>query len=186
MEEFIHEFAGFDEVPSRCHIRILDEVGKPLVIMCSQVSEKPGTSVTNMAEYIALDVKKYLEKSNFTLASAIAMYLRKRKLSEMLGDLIDGLKKADKYSIFALESVKLALEYTEKYKHFKNRVNGFIWVEHYAAGVGLAPNGSYAVVHFNKESWEPNWIYLSLSSVAKYTNYSEEFFKSPTESLIKT
>jgi hypothetical protein len=186
MQEFTYEFAGFHEIPSRCHIRILDEVNKPLVIMCSQVPENPGTSVTNMAEYIALDVKKYLEKNNFTLASAISEYVRKKKISEMLGDLINGLKTAKKYSIFALESVKLALEYSEKHRRLKNRVNKFIWVEHYASGVGLHPNGSYAIVRFNEESWEPNWSYVSLSALAKYTGYSEEyFFSSPNESTIK-
>ncbi len=185
MEEFIHEFAGFDGVPSRCHIRILNEIEKPIVIMCSQMYENPGTSVTNMAEYIALDIKSYLEKNNFTLASAIAGYVKKKKISEMLGDLIDGLKKSDKYTIFALESIKLALEYTEKYKDLRKRTNNFIWIEHYAAGVGLHPKGSYAVVRFNEDTWEPNWAYVSISALAKYTGYSEELFESPGISTVK-
>jgi hypothetical protein len=186
MEEFIHEFAGFHGTPSRCHIRILDEADKPLVVMCSQVAEKPGTSVTNMAEYIALDVKKYLERDNFTLASAIARYLRTKKLSEMLSDLINGLKSEGKYSIFALESIKLALEYTEKHKQQKSRVSEFIWVEHYSVSVGLHPDGRYAVVSFDKESWQPNWSHGSIEAVVNYTGYTEKHFESPSESTKKT
>ncbi len=102
----------------------------------------------------------------------------------MLGDLIDGLKKSDKYTIFALESIKLALEYTEKYKDLRRRTNNFIWIEHYAAGVGLHPTGSYAVVRFNKDTWEPNWAYVSISALAKYTGYSKELFESPGISTV--
>ncbi|MEH0739970.1 hypothetical protein H4F05_00490 [Vibrio cholerae] len=184
MEEFIHEFSGFGRVPSRCHIRILDEEGKPLVIMCSQVKENAGTSVTNMAEYIAIDIKEYLERDNITLASAIARYLREKKLSEMLGDLVKGLKDANKYSVFALESIKLALEYTEKYRSKQDRLNGFIWVEHYAEGIfSIVDKDMYSIVTFDPESWQPNWSHENIESVANYTGYPESCFMSPIESL---
>jgi len=186
MEEFIHEFAGFHGAPSRSHIRILNDNNKPLVIMCSQVADKPGTSVTNMAEYIAVDVKKYLEQDNFTLASAIARYLRTKKLPEMLGDLINGLKSANKYSIFTLESIKLALEYSEQYKHQEKRINEFVWVEHYSSDVGFHPDGRYAVVSFDEKSWQPNWKHGPIKYIADHTGYSETCFESPSQSFNET
>ena len=184
MEEFIHEFSGFHGIPSRCHIRIIDEKNKPLVVMCSQVFEGAGTSVTNMAEDIAQDVKNYLERDNFTLASAIAKYIRRKRFSEMLGDLVNGLKRTNKYSIFALESIKLALEYTEKYKGQKDRLDGFVWVEHYAAGIfSIVPEDRYSIVTFDQQSWRPNWIHCNVEFVAMETGYPKSFFKSPKESI---
>lgn len=184
MEEFIHDFTGFHGVPSKCHIRILNDKDKKLVIMCSQVYEKPGTSVTNMAEHIAIDIKKYLEQDNFTLATVIARYLREKKLYEMLDDLIAGLKSSKKYSIFALESIKLALEHTEKYRETKNRTNDFIWVEHYSAGrFSLLPEGDYSVVVFDRNTWQPQWHHMPIHKVVEYTGYGAKCFESPLVAL---
>ena len=184
MEEFIHEFSGLGGIQSKCHIRILNEEGKPLVIMCTQVADNEGTSVTNMAEYIAIDVKNYLERDNLTLATAIARYLREKKLSEMLSDLIGGLKEANKYSVFALESIKLALEYTERYRSIKERYDGFIWVEHYPTGVlSIVKNDMYSIVTFDDETWQPTWGHCYIESVSEYTGYSPDKFLSPKIAL---
>lgn len=185
MKEFIHEFIGFSGTSSRCHIRILDDVGKPIVIMCSQVAVKPGTSITNMAEYIAIEVKKYLERDNISLVSAVAKYWREKRLSEVLDDLLGRLKASKSIFIFVLESIKLALEHKERYELQKKRINDFIWVEHYSKDLVLRPNGSYDVVSFDRLSWTPGWRRGSVATVANYTGYSEGCFKSPDESIKK-
>ncbi|USD64107.1 hypothetical protein [Vibrio sp. SCSIO 43136] len=187
MEEFIHEFSGFSGYPSKCHIRILDQENMPLVIMCTQVHDNEGTSVTNMAEDIAQEIKRYLERDNLTLSTAISRYLRERKLSEMLGDLVRGLKEANKYTVFALESIKLALEHTERYRSKKERVDGFIWVEHYPKGVlSIVNNDLYSVVTFSGETWSPNWNHCNIASISEFTGYSESYFRSPKEALPQT
>lgn len=182
MKEFVYRFEGFHGTPSRCHIRILNEKGKPIVVMCSQFSDKPGTSVTNMAEEIAFSTRQYLESNNATLATLVTRYLREKTISEILADLICAIKQAKDYLVLMLEWIKCTFDYHHNYKNNKNRIENFIWVEHYAPGVGLYENGSYAVVSFDGDMWGPNWRYGSLAAIVKYTGYSEDFFKSPNES----
>lgn len=50
VQDFTYNFCGFSDYPSRYNIRVLD---KPLSVICSQLANKPGTSVTNTAEMIA-------------------------------------------------------------------------------------------------------------------------------------
>ena len=163
-QEFIYSFSGFSGVQSRCHIRILDDQDKPLVVVCSQMATKPGTSVTNAAEIIAQDVREFLERDNATLMSAIQNYIKN-------------------LTVFALESVKLALEYRERHMERTGKLNGLVWVEHYAAGLGLAPRGSYAIVTFDQDSWTPNWDYVSLVTVAEKTGYPTADFEVPLVAL---
>lgn len=181
VEEFIYEFNGFWNSPSRCHIRIIEKPDKPLVIMCSQMSQKPGTSVTNMSGEIAEEILNYLGKDNISLMLAIQKYMKNKTLSEKIGDLIEKLKSSNKMSIFALESMKLALEYHENYKEKQKMLNEFIWVEHYGANVGLSDSGSYAIVSFEKDSWKPNWYHLSKAELVEKTGFSEDDFNTPQD-----
>jgi hypothetical protein len=59
-----YEYGGYFEAPSVCRLRIYDPTeasgGIPTVV-CTQIPENEGTSVTNMAEYLAAQVLvKYL------------------------------------------------------------------------------------------------------------------------------
>ncbi len=53
-KEFIYYFDGSK---SKCHIRILSEKGK-IVVMCSQFCTGAGTSITNAIKVIAKAIKK--------------------------------------------------------------------------------------------------------------------------------
>jgi hypothetical protein len=47
LESFTFEFAGFNGCPSRCHIRILGDASKPVMVIVSQVISPaaPGVHV---------------------------------------------------------------------------------------------------------------------------------------------
>jgi len=180
-EEFVYSFDGFGGYPSRCHIRILEEPDKPIVILCSQMVHEPGTSITNMAEFIAQDAQKYLSRDNITLASAIQKYIKHSTFEKKLGDLIKSLKESGKITIFALESIKLALQYSENYRKNQSRVDSLLWVEHYAPQIGLAENGSYCIVKFAKDTWSPSWDYVNVKALSEYTGYPEDEFNTPND-----
>ena len=102
----------------------------------------------------------------------------------MLDGLIVGLKSSKRYSIFALESIKLALGHTEKYRETKNRTNDFIWVEHYGAdGFSVLPEGDYSVVVFDKNTWQLQWHHMPIHKVVEYTSYNAKLFESPHVAL---
>jgi hypothetical protein len=182
-QEFVYSFSGFSGVLSRCHIRVLDDQDKPLVVLCSQMASKPGTSVTNAAEIIALNVREYLERDNTTLMSAIQNYVKKSRFTKMLDDLVKQLKESKNLTVFALESIKLALEHRERHVECTGKLNGIIWVEHYSAGLGLAPQDSYSIVTFEQDSWTPSWEYVPLETVAQRTGYSSADFQVPLATL---
>lgn len=182
-QEFVYPFSGFSGVPSRCHIRVLDDQDKPLVVLCSQMASKPGTSVTNAAEIIAQNVREFLERDNVTLTSAIQNYVKKSRFTKMLDDLVKQLKESKNITVFAIESIKLALEYRERHVERTGKLNGLIWVEHYAAGLGLLPQDSYAIVTFEQDSWTPSWEYVTLENIAQRTGYPFADFQVPFATL---
>lgn len=183
-EEFIHNFRGYWNYPSRCHIRILDDKDKPLVIVCSQMANDPGTSVTNAAEIIAKQVQDYLSRDNLTLTAAINRYVKKSKLTKILDDLVFRLKESKNMTVFTLESIKLALEYREKQLDRTGKINNFIWVEHYSKAIGFFPEDRYAIVSFDPDSWSPSWRHLLVERLSIETGYDVEDFEIPGAIII--
>ena len=51
----LYQYPGFHECPSHCDLEILRRSVTPLVI-CTELADNPGTSVTNMAEHLATRV----------------------------------------------------------------------------------------------------------------------------------
>ena len=180
--EFVYPFTGFSGVQSRCHIRILDDQDKPTVVVCSQMATKSGTSVTNAAEIIAKNVREFLERDNVTLMQAIQNYIKKSRFTEILDDLVRKLKESKNPIVLALDSLKLALEYRERYLERTDK--HLVWVEHYAAGLGLGPKERYAIVTFHPDSWTPNCDYVSRATVASRTGYSPADFNVPLDALM--
>jgi hypothetical protein len=54
--DYIHHYRGYWSDGGRCRIRIYQEQGQNVVVICSQLPENKGTSVTNMAEYLTVEV----------------------------------------------------------------------------------------------------------------------------------
>ena len=64
-EDMGYPFKGYHGCDSRCRIRIFaPDAGeqKPYIVICSELEDNPGTSVTNMAEHLATLLWSYLEK----------------------------------------------------------------------------------------------------------------------------
>jgi hypothetical protein len=62
LEDLTFPYRGYHGCPSQCRIRAC-RVGKgPWVVVATELDDNPGTSVTNMAEGIALAVWKWLER----------------------------------------------------------------------------------------------------------------------------
>lgn len=177
--DITYRFLGFGGYPSRCHIRILDEHDKPLVVICSQLAKNPGTSVTNAAEMIAQSVQDYLAQDNLPLASAIERYLKTSRLTRILGDLINRLKESKNLTVFALESIKLALEYRETQAERGRKISEMVWVEHYDPSIGLNPKSSYLEVSFEPDTWVPRWQGTTPEALSVKTGYMVEHFKIP-------
>lgn len=178
-QDFIYNFRGFSGFPSRCHIRVLDEPDKPLVVICSQLSHKPGTSVTNAAEIIAQAVQDYLAQDNLPLATAIQQYIKTSKLTKILEDLVARLKESKNMTVFTLESIKLALEYRESHAARSRKVAEMLWIEHYDASIGLSPKCEYLEVSFKPGTWEPAWECTTPAVLSASTGYPAAEFKIP-------
>jgi hypothetical protein len=54
--DYVHRYRGYWLEGGRCRIRIYREDGRAPVVICSQLPDNPNTSVTNMAEYLAVEV----------------------------------------------------------------------------------------------------------------------------------
>jgi hypothetical protein len=178
-QDFTYRFGGFGGYPSRCHIRVLDEPDKPLVIICSQLANKPGTSVTNAAEIIAQSIQDYLAQDNLPLAAAIQRYIKTSKLTKILGDLVARLKESKNLTVFALESIKLALEYRESQIARSRKVSEMVWVEHYDASIGLSPECEYLEVSFKPDTWVPEWECTTPDALSNSTGYPISEFQIP-------
>jgi hypothetical protein len=52
----IHAYAGYQNAPSHCHIRIFQQDGRTPVIIASELPDNPGTSITNLAEQLCAEL----------------------------------------------------------------------------------------------------------------------------------
>ncbi|QHE95723.1 hypothetical protein LCG56_20570 [Pseudomonas cannabina pv. alisalensis] len=51
----------------------------------------------------------------------------------------------------------------------------FTWVEHYAPGIGISSEGSWAIVTLDASN-TPDWEYMTLDDVVAHTDVVPEFF----------
>ncbi len=54
--DYVHKYAGYHNLPSRCRIRIYQRDGRVPVVIATELDENPGTSITNMAEQLCAEV----------------------------------------------------------------------------------------------------------------------------------
>jgi hypothetical protein len=170
-QDFTYNFGGFGGYPSRCHIRVLNDPDKPLVVICSQLANSSGTSVTNAAEILAQSIKDYLTQDNLPLAAAIQRYIKTSRLTKILGDLVERLKESKNLTVFTLESIKLALEYRESHELKSRKVAEMLWIEHYDASIGLNLKCEYLTVSFKPDTWEPSWECTTPARLSALTGY---------------
>lgn len=56
------EYRGFHGCKSACRLRVYETPGKVPVALVTELTDNPGTSITNMAEYLATLIWKMLER----------------------------------------------------------------------------------------------------------------------------
>lgn len=95
-KDTIHRYVGFHGAESKCHIRILDyEESKPIVVVCTQIPENKGTSVTNVAENLAQEIKQQLKEKNPSVVKELTQYVKEAGCSKILGDAIKQVKRQE-------------------------------------------------------------------------------------------
>ena len=55
--DYIHHYRGYWSDGGKCRIQIYQEAEGAPVVICSQLPDNENTSVTNMAEYLAAEVR---------------------------------------------------------------------------------------------------------------------------------
>jgi hypothetical protein len=58
-QAFVHHFPGFHHTPSRCIVRVYEH-DEQIVVVCSEQLDNPGTSITNVAESLATQLRQML------------------------------------------------------------------------------------------------------------------------------
>lgn len=182
MNDFIHHFQGFWGTEGRCHIRMLDEENKPLVIICSQGFPVRGTSITNAVDDLYGNMQQYLMQSNLTLTSSISSYLENKRWSKILLDLIEAIR-GKSITEFTLESLKIALEKRENFKNREDKIRNLIWVEHYPKTIHDSP--WHMIVSFADDTWTPSWRPVTLEELACDTKYTIEQLDIPEQTLAR-
>ena len=167
-EDFFYEFPGFHGIRSKCHLRIVAESGKPVVIVCSQPPDNPGTSVQNAYEIIRDQVYQYLSsKKNEE---------KKRLAAETLDDFAATIEKTKKLTVavvvFLLKQVSGILKNEKSLLDLLKKENpSVVWLEHWPAGTGLSREIDYLLVSEN-EAGSPQWNRVDVGTLAKKLGYT--------------
>jgi hypothetical protein len=172
-EEFLLEFTGFHGCPSRCHIKIISDQTKPVVVMCSQVKSNPGTSIQNAYEIIRERVFNYLSEK-----SQAEMKERKALVLDELAQTIDSTKK------FHIAMIVYLLRYASKklrgqhplLDQLKVETPELYWIEHWPEGTGIGYEVNYLLVSEN-EAGSPMWQRISIDQIANKLGYEPSDFE---------
>ncbi len=139
-EYFPFKFRGFWEEGS-CFLRVISKNGR-VVFFCCQLPEYYGTSITNAVESIWDGAVEELLRAKTDDGKPVLDFSANLSIFEKL-----------------FQSKRIIEEKSRQDIKAYVRKNS-IWIEHYPPDLGIAVNGSYAIVHFS-DSGEPTWNYVS-------------------------
>jgi len=54
--DYVYDYAGYSNCESRCRVRIYDGPDQSPVFLVEELQDNPGTSITNMVEYLAAEL----------------------------------------------------------------------------------------------------------------------------------
>lgn len=180
MREYFHlVFSGFHGYLSRCHVRILADSGKPMVVICSQVKTKPGTSVMNAYEIIRGIVFDYLAKRH-------SEKLKHDTATELEG-LAETIEKTRKHRVALVAYLlRLAARALTNRVPLLEQINReepeLYWIEHWPKGTGVGDDVDYLLVSEN-EVGEPRWGRINYSKLAESIGYTGVDFEIPDEAV---
>jgi len=178
-EDFHLKFPGFSGFQSRCHVRVLAESKKPMVVICSQVKTEPGTSIMNAYEIIRGHVFDYLAKKQ-------SEKLRHDTATELEG-FAETIEKTRKLRValvaYLLRFAARALTNRVPMLDQINREEPELyWIEHWPKGTGLGEDVDYLLVSEN-EVGEPHWQRVNFTKLAERLGYCEADFEIPDEAV---
>jgi len=176
-EDFHLTFPGFGECESRCHIRILADPGKPIVVICSQLKTKPGTSIMNAYEIIRGYVYEYLAKKHSEKL--------KYDTAQELEGLAETIEKAKKLRVaIVIYLLRLAARVltgqAPKIDQICWEEPDAYWIEHWPEGTGPLHEVDYLLVSEN-EVGNPKWHRVNAFRFAERIGYTQEDFAIPEE-----
>ncbi|WP_148282950.1 hypothetical protein [Pseudogulbenkiania sp. NH8B] len=179
-EDFFYEFPGFCGIRSKCHIRIVAESGRPVVIVCSQTPDNHGTSVQNAYEIIRDQVYQYLSNKSVE---------KKRKfLADTLDEFATTIEKAKKLTVavvvFLLRQVSGALKNEKSILDLlRQEKPDVVWLEHWPAGTGLSPDKVDYLLVSENETGSPHWDRIDVSTLATKLGYSVDQISIPASTF---
>jgi hypothetical protein len=156
-EDFFCNFKGFWNCNARCHIRLLHEDKRPLIVICSECPDNTGTSICNAFEMI---YKEILAK------------IKKDKLAKELDEFnkIYGMRKNLVQAIisYIIQSFEKNLKNQSSIFNKIPNTKDLIWCEHWPK----EPS-------WEEEYWEvnhctgqkPRWKKIDLKDLSQRTGY---------------
>ena len=179
-EEFFLDFPGFHGFLSKCHLRILAEKGKPIVIICSQPPNNLGTSVQNAYEIIRDHVYEYLQsKTN---------ELKKEKAAIAIDEFAVTVEKTKKLHIafitFILRQVSGILRNKESVLALlKDEKPEVVWIEHWPKGTGFDYGEVDYLLVSENEVGSPSWNRIKTNDLSKKLGYDVTDIEIPDETF---
>lgn len=145
-EYFPLQFRGFGG-PGQCFLRVWIVDGKFLVL-CAQLPEYFGTSITNAIEAIQeAVVKKLLGEKSDTGESVFEIRLQFPFIRSLIAS-----KASIEADIFS-KAIQIFLR-------------NCLWIEHYPRSTGIVDEDSYSIVNFGHDG-APSWSYVSRDFIEK-------------------
>ena len=178
--EYWHEFKGISNVPSRAHIRLVHEPGKPLVAICSQPLYGRGTSVQNAYELLKIEVMNQVE--------ARANRERKDSLAREVDDLATTVKASKSLTTAAvgwlLQKLAAYLRQDTTHRIYLRPDLHLVWLEHWPGSDNLGPPDDYLMVREDQEC-SPSWIRVDVGKLAGELGYPENLLRKDIEIFTK-
>lgn len=156
-EDFFYNFKGFWNCNAKCHIRILHEDRRPLVIICSECPDNAGTSVCNAFERIYKGILTRIKKDKLAkeLDEFNVIYAkRKNFIRAIISYLIKSITKNLKNQPSLLNQIP--------------NTKDLIWVEHWPEDT-FGEDEYFEVKH--RGGKVPKWEKIDLKDFAKRTGY---------------
>lgn len=176
IDEYWYEFQGISNVPSRVHIRLVHEPGKPLVAICSQPIYGRGTSVQNAYEFLKTEV----------LGRVTARVNRERKnsFSKEFDDLAATVKGSKSLTTAAvswlLQKLAAYLRQDTVHRIYLRPDLHLIWLEHWPGSDNLSSPDDYLMVR-EDQNGSPSWIRLDVGQLAEEIGYPENLLRKDIE-----
>jgi hypothetical protein len=158
---------------------LLADHGKPVVVICSQVKSRPGTSVMNAYETIRGLVYEELAKHH-----------RDRLAQNVARELSSAAEELEKTGAFSTAVVLYALRFAARalteqvplLKQLRTEKPNVYWIEHWPEGTGLRSEVDYLLVQEN-EVGSPSWSRIDSAALAEQLGYKASDFAVPDEAV---